>query len=93
MGIEKYEYFVRKAKNVLTYPPGWSHDNHNGGWRAVYPLLDVDKCTNCNLCWLYCPETSIERDTIAIDLTYCKGCGICATECPVDAILMEREGE
>jgi pyruvate ferredoxin oxidoreductase delta subunit len=91
MGMEKYEAYVRRAKSTLTYDPGWSRDNHTGGWRAERPVVDHDRCTNCLICWLYCPDESIDHDTIEINYTYCKGCGLCAAECPVDAISMERE--
>ncbi len=92
MGMEKYEAFVRRASSTLTYDPGWSEENHTGSWRTERPVLDHDRCNACGLCWLYCPDGTIDRDTYAIDMTFCKGCGICATECRIDAIEMVREG-
>jgi pyruvate ferredoxin oxidoreductase delta subunit len=91
--MEKYEYFVRRTKNVLTYDPGWSCDNKTGAWRAMRPVKDAELCTACGLCWLYCPDGLIDRETFEVDLEYCKGCGICAVECKVGAIRMVREGE
>jgi pyruvate ferredoxin oxidoreductase delta subunit len=94
MGMEKYAYFVKRAKNTLTYDPGWSKDNKTGSWRSLRPEIDCELCNKCTLCWLYCPEGCIARDTIEIDYTYCKGCGICAEECPIEgAIIMVRETE
>ncbi len=93
MGMEKYEFFVRRARNVLTYDPGWSADNRTGAWRAMRPVKDPDKCTDCALCWLFCPDGIIAREGIVIDYAYCKGCGICATECPTGAIRMVPETE
>lgn len=93
MGMERYEFFVRRADNTLVYDPGWSRDNKTGSWRSERPVLDFDKCTSCKLCWLFCPDSCIELSTFAIDYDYCKGCGICAQECPVDAIAMVREAE
>ncbi len=93
MGMEKYERFVRRTRNVLTYDLGWSRDNHTGGWRALRPVTIEGKCNSCDLCWLYCPDSCIERGTIEIDYTYCKGCGICVEECHRGALVMEREGE
>jgi len=62
-------------------------------WRSQWPKLDADKCKGCMLCWIFCPETLIDRETRDIDYRYCKGCGVCARECPVHAIDMIREGE
>jgi len=93
MGMEKYEFFVRRARGTLTYDPGWSKDNRTGSWRALKPVLDRDRCNECGLCWLYCPDGTIEDRTFVIDYDYCKGCGICAAECKRGAIQMVREAE
>ena len=93
MGMEKYEAYVRRAKTSLTYDPGWSCENLTGGWRAFKPVIDRERCNDCGLCWLYCPEGCITHKTHEIDLDYCKGCGICAHECRRGAIEMEREAE
>jgi len=93
MGMEKYEGFVRRAKSVLSYDPGWSLDNKTGAWRTLRPVKDDEKCNDCALCWLYCPEGCIEHGTFDIDYEYCKGCGICHVECKRGAIRLEREGE
>lgn len=63
------------------------------GWRAYRPEIDLDKCTGCRLCWIYCPETAISwvEDKPEIEYRKCKGCGICVNECPVEAIEFERE--
>ena len=73
--------------------PGSSVANRTGGWRVSRPILDDSKCTNCLLCWFYCPDASIDRGTkvVAIQLDYCKGCGVCAAVCAPAAIRMERE--
>jgi len=72
---------------------GSSVANRTGGWRVSRPILDESKCTNCLLCWFYCPDGSIERGpkTVTIHYDYCKGCGICAAVCAPKAIRMERE--
>jgi pyruvate ferredoxin oxidoreductase delta subunit len=64
-----------------------------GKWRTLRPELDKEKCTNCLLCWMYCPEGAIDRveDGVSIDYEYCKGCGICAEECARKAIVMVEE--
>jgi pyruvate ferredoxin oxidoreductase delta subunit len=73
--------------------PGAAVRNKTGTWRLNRPLLDEKKCTNCLICWIYCPEPAIARGpkTIHFDYDYCKGCGICATECPTKAISMTEE--
>jgi 2-oxoacid:acceptor oxidoreductase delta subunit (pyruvate/2-ketoisovalerate family) len=69
------------------------HGNLTGGWRTFRPIIDLEKCTSCGLCWRNCPDTSIlwVEDHPEVRYTHCKGCGICANECPVDAIEMELE--
>jgi len=70
-----------------------------GSWRSQRPLLDASRCsargdssTQCQLCWLYCPEACItEGRPPIVDFRYCKGCGICAHECPRQAIRMVGE--
>ena len=75
------------------YEPGSSLKYKTGSWRTFRPVLDKTKCTNCLLCWVYCPEPSIDRTENAVKINYdfCKGCGICAAECPVKAIHMIEE--
>ncbi len=72
---------------------GGRPQRHTGDWRSFVPVVDMEKCTRCGLCVLYCPEACIVMDDAGIqfDLDYCKGCGICDNECNVDAITMERE--
>ncbi len=73
--------------------PGSAERNKTGTWRLKRPILDAKKCTNCLICWIYCPEPAILRGqkTIEFSYDYCKGCGICATECPLKAITMTEE--
>ena len=64
------------------------------GWRVNRPVLDQEKCTNCLICWIYCPEPAIIRHAnakVTIDYQHCKGCGICEVQCPPKAITMVRE--
>ncbi|MFA5220715.1 MAG: 4Fe-4S binding protein [Methanoregula sp.] len=61
-----------------------------GSWRVFKPVVDKEKCNECGLCAMYCPDGAID-DKLMIDLNYCKGCGICANECPKKAIDMVRE--
>lgn len=73
--------------------PGSSLKYKTGDWRAFKPVVDKEKCVNCLICWIYCPDSAIIRQEkwIEINYDYCKGCGICAHECPKQAIKMEEE--
>jgi len=64
-----------------------------GDWRAFRPIVDQDKCVNCLLCWIFCPDAAINRleKFVEVNYDYCKGCGVCANECPVKVITMVEE--
>ena len=62
-------------------------------WRVFQPVIDMDKCTGCKNCWIYCPETAIkwtDENKPEIEWRKCKGCGICVNECPVGAIEFKK---
>lgn len=73
---------------------GGHHPNATGSWRIFKPVLNEERCKNCLLCWIFCPEAVIVRKEKTVEITYdfCKGCGICANECPTKAIEMVKEG-
>ncbi len=78
----------------LILEPGNSVEYKTGSWRAKKPVWDKEKCINCLICWICCPEASIvveNEEVKGINYDYCKGCGICAHECPKKAINMEEE--
>jgi len=77
----------------LLLEAGSSMKYKTGDWRASRPVVDSNKCTNCLICWIYCPDAAINRGEKVVEINYdfCKGCGICAAECPVKAITMEEE--
>lgn len=70
--------------------PGEGAAGKTGSWRVFRPVVDREKCNNCGLCGMYCPDGVIAED-LTIDLIFCKGCGVCANECPKRAITMKRE--
>lgn len=75
---------------------GNSATRHTGNWRTYRPVIDYGKCTDCMICYAYCPESamSVGKDgKVKIDYDNCKGCMICQTECPLRAISQAREGE
>ncbi|MDD4189017.1 MAG: 4Fe-4S binding protein [Eubacteriales bacterium] len=67
--------------------------NKTCAWRNIKPVIDINSCSKCMICWKFCPETAIDiiDGRPAIDYDYCKGCGICAAECPGKAIKMTAE--
>lgn len=64
-----------------------------GSWRTFRPVLNMEKCNMCLLCWLFCPDGTIKRvgDGLTVDYDFCKGCGVCAKECRRKAITMVEE--
>ncbi|MFQ6097605.1 MAG: 4Fe-4S dicluster domain-containing protein [Armatimonadota bacterium] len=78
---------------------GNAREYETGSWRtAGKPLRDPEKCIDCFLCWINCPDMAIVPKDGKISTTqflyeYCKGCGICAAVCPpkVCAITMVPE--
>jgi 2-oxoacid:acceptor oxidoreductase delta subunit (pyruvate/2-ketoisovalerate family) len=78
----------------IIYAPGNSAARHTGSWRIFRPLIDLDACTRCGICFSYCPDAAIMLDPKgypAIDYDNCKGCMICYRECPLKCIREEKE--
>jgi pyruvate ferredoxin oxidoreductase delta subunit len=64
---------------------------NTGSWRSRKPVWDESKCTNCLMCFIFCPDVSIEvkeEKMSGFDYYHCKGCGVCAAECPSKAITL-----
>ena len=82
-----------KSKYIAPVGAEGLHVLNTGDWRTTRPVLDQEKCTQCGICFLYCPVNSIikENDKFLITYDYCKGCGICKFECPQKAIKMIPE--
>ncbi len=73
---------------------GSAEKYHTAGWRTFKPQRDKDKCIDCLMCWIYCPDCAIEVEDgkiKKIDYEHCKGCGICAKVCPVKCIDMVED--
>ena len=75
--------------------PSTSPASPTGGWRTgLRPDVDLSKCVNCLLCWLYCPDSADKLDGttfVGFDYDVCKGCELCSVVCPVDAIAMVED--
>ncbi len=87
---------LKLFRDKLLAKPGKGSAGKTGTWRLYKPVIKIDGCTKCGICWLYCPDDVISwrpREYPDIDYTYCKGCGICASVCPVNTIEMILEGE
>jgi pyruvate ferredoxin oxidoreductase delta subunit len=86
--------YDRFPLGAVCLEPGNSVKYSTGGWRSNRPIWDQDKCSNCMLCWVHCPDSSIlveDEKMIGIDYDHCKGCGVCAKECRFDALEMVLE--
>lgn len=67
-----------------------------GDWRVMHPVIDLDRCTHCWVCFINCPDGAIAltADSVPqIDYNVCKGCMLCAEECPIHVIGSVREAE
>ncbi len=65
-----------------------------GSWAVEQPVVDLDACVHCMICWMLCPDSAfiVEGDKLmAVDYVHCKGCGICAVECPKKCIEMVQD--
>jgi len=74
--------------------PGSTKKYKTGSWRTFKPNWDKKRCTQCMICWQFCPDMAIpqkEGKREDTDFKYCKGCGICAQVCPVKCIKMDKE--
>jgi pyruvate ferredoxin oxidoreductase delta subunit len=77
---------------------GTSEEFEVGSWRSERPVFDEEKCIQCLICWISCPDSAIkvkDGKRVGLDLNACKGCGICDRECPpkADAIKMVPESD
>lgn len=71
--------------------PGSSLEYKTGSWRTFRPVIDMQKCNRCMICFIYCPDSCINPEDYGVNYDYCKGCGICAHECPLRCIQMVEE--
>ena len=66
-----------------------------GAVREALRCMTCGSCTECDNCFVFCPDAAVHHDAAAglytVDLLHCKGCGICAAECPRGAIVLVPE--
>lgn len=85
---------IKITTGAVIYEPGSSVNTKTGSWRTMRPKWDSKKCTQCMICWQFCPDIAIpekDKKRTETDFDYCKGCGMCAQVCPVQCIVMEKE--
>lgn len=73
----------------LIIEAGNSVEYKTGNWTSVIPKWDSETCIHCMICWINCPDGSIDvkdEKMTGIDYDHCKGCGICASVCPKNCI-------
>jgi pyruvate ferredoxin oxidoreductase delta subunit len=76
--------------------PGSSAKYKTGTWRTLRPVHDMENCTHCMMCWIFCPDSAIivkDARWVAYDYDHCKGCGICASVCPAKTKAHEVTGK
>jgi 2-oxoacid:acceptor oxidoreductase delta subunit (pyruvate/2-ketoisovalerate family) len=83
------------ASELPPVPLGTVATGAKASWRTLTPVVHLEKCTQCNQCWKFCPDVAIDLDPEGwpvVRYDWCKGCGICAEVCAPGAITLEREG-
>jgi pyruvate ferredoxin oxidoreductase delta subunit len=92
--IEAMPSWEALAPGLIEFGP--SPGERNIGFKTSFsrhlrPMIDAQKCTDCKLCHIYCPDGAVDFQPIKVDFDYCQGCGICAQVCPPKAIQMVGE--
>lgn len=49
--------------------PGSSKNNKTGSWRTFKPILDKEKCIDCDNCIIFCPDSSVNKQHDIITIT------------------------
>ena len=89
-----FAFVVRGTGSEDILAPGNSSLRRTGDWRTFRPVIDYAKCTDCLICYAYCPESALSLGAdgrLHIDYDNCKGCMICLTECPLRAVSQQME--
>ncbi len=94
---EARSFDIYSCPQVPTYEAGYLVEG-NGSWRSSRPVVEIDKCTGCLQCYLYCPDGAIskldtgeKRPKVLVEYDFCKGCGICVKMCRFNCLKMEEE--
>ena len=90
---EKIDFKSHKDVPMMPMSVGSMLYNKTGAWRNIRPIIDLDECLQCGICWKFCPDAAIyiANEFPVVNYDYCKGCGLCAEECPSKCITMVEE--
>ena len=88
---------------VLPTPGNTAHNDLHTSRTGWMPVLERDKCIDCGMCDMVCPDLCLVWSTHTgddgkplvkldgIDYQYCKGCMRCVETCSTSAITREAE--
>ncbi len=79
---------------AVWYEPGGSKKVKTGSWGIYHIHHDMEKCINCQRCFLTCPDFAIIREqqpdgtwkVMGVDNFHCKACRCCVEVCPKGAL-------
>jgi pyruvate ferredoxin oxidoreductase gamma subunit len=96
-------YRTAPIGGVLPTPGNTAHNDLHTSRTGWMPVLDRDKCIDCGMCDMVCPDLCLVWSTHAdadgkprikldgIDYQYCKGCMRCVETCSTAAMTREAE--
>jgi pyruvate ferredoxin oxidoreductase gamma subunit len=93
-GLMVPAYLGPMAGTASVAAPANTPLRRTGSWRVWRPMIDLEQCSQCWICFVSCPEGAISLDEVDnphVDYEVCKGCLVCVEECPTHAIHKERE--
>ena len=88
---------------VLPTPGNTAHNDLQTSRTGWMPVLDRDKCIDCGMCDMVCPDLCLVWSTHTgedgkplvkldgVDYQYCKGCMRCVETCSTSAMTREAE--
>jgi pyruvate ferredoxin oxidoreductase gamma subunit len=96
-------YRTAPLGGVLPMPGNTAHNDLQASRTGWMPVLDADKCIDCGMCDMVCPDLCLVWSTRTgdddhpvvkldgIDYRYCKGCMRCVETCSTFAMTREAE--
>ena len=96
-------YRTAPIGGVLPLPGNTAHNDLHASRTGWIPVLDRDKCIDCGMCDMVCPDLCLVWSTSAgddgkpvvkldgVDYRYCKGCMRCVETCSTLAMTREPE--